>query len=81
MFSLTTTLQQPLQSDDIIEKQLGENWRKAGDILSVYQANNGTCYIQAVLANDLDSSTQLRMKSHPESTVLIEDLPYALITE
>jgi len=81
LFSLTTTLQQPLQSDDIIEKQLGENWRKAGDILSVYQANNGTCYIQAVLANDLDSSTQLRMKSHPESTVLIEDLPYALITE
>lgn len=79
LFSLTTSLKEAIQSDDILEKQLGENWRKAGDILATYQADNGTCYIQAVLANDLDSSTQLRIKSQPESTVLIEALPYALV--
>lgn len=78
LFSLTTSLQNPIQADDIIEKQLGENWRKAGDILATYQADNGICYIQAVMANDLDSTTQLRINSQPESRVLIEALPYVL---
>ena len=78
LFSLTTTLKQPIQRDDILEKQLGENWRKAGDILCTYQADDGACYLQAVLGSDVDSTTQLRIKSQPESTVLIETLPYAL---
>jgi len=78
LFSLTSTLEKRLQSDDIIEKQLGENWRKAGDILSAYQADDGNCYFQAVLNNDVDSSTQLRIKSQPESTVQIKPLPYTL---
>ena len=81
LFSLSTTLKQPINATDIIEKQLGENWRKAGDILCAYQADDGTCYIQAVLANDVDNSTQLRIKSQPESTVRIEALPYSLIVE
>ena len=81
LFSLTTTAEQPLQSDDVIEKQLGENWRKAGDILSVYQASNGQCYIQAVLGSDVDVTTQLRMKLQPESKVIIQALPYSLVTE
>ncbi len=81
LFSLSTTLKQPLQSDDIIEKQLGENWRKAGDILCTYQADDGNCYFQAVLGNDVDSSTQLRIKSQPESKVLINKLPYCVTAE
>lgn len=79
LFSLTTSLEKPIQSDDILEKQLGENWRKAGDILATYQADDGTSYFQAVLANDLDDSTQLRLKSQPESKVIIEELPYTLV--
>lgn len=81
LFSLSTVLNQPIKSDDIIEKQLGENWRKAGDILSTYQADNGDCYIQAILSHDVDSSTQLRIKSQPESKINIEDLPYSLAVE
>jgi len=81
LFSLTSSLKQPLQSDDTIEKQLGENWRKAGDILCAYQADDGNCYFQAVLSNDVDSSTQLRIKSQPESKELIKPLPYALTTD
>jgi len=81
LFSLSTSLKQPIQSDDIIEKQLGENWRKAGDILSTYQADDGNCYFQAVLGSDVDSSTQLRIKSQPESKVLIQALPYSLTVE
>ncbi|MBU2923243.1 tRNA-modifying protein YgfZ [Colwellia sp. 1_MG-2023] len=81
LFSLTTLLNQPVQNDDIIEKQLGENWRKAGDVLSTYQADDGTCYIQAVLGHDVDSSTQLRIKSQPDAKVAVETLPYSLTVE
>lgn len=74
-----------IQADEItppvIEKQLGENWRKAGDITSTYQADNGQCYIQAVLNNDIESSTQLRIKDHPETSLSILDLPYTLNEE
>jgi len=81
LFSLSSTLKEPIKSDDIIEKQLGENWRKAGDILCTYQADDGTCYFQAVLGNDVDNSTQLRVKSQPESIMQIEALPYSLTVE
>ena len=81
LFSLTSTLEKPLKSDDVIEKQLGENWRKAGDILCSYQADDGSCYFQTVLNNDVDSSAQLRVKSQPDSQVSVKPLPYALTAE
>jgi len=65
----------------IIEKQLGENWRKAGDIISYYIADNKECYLQAVLANDIDSTTSLRIKDLNDSTLSIYDLPYPLTQE
>jgi len=81
LYSLKTQLTQPLENDDVIEKQLGENWRKAGDILTTYQADNGYCYLQAVLNSDLDDNTVLRIKSQPESRVTVQALPYSLVTE
>ena len=81
LYSLATQLSQPLNKDDIIEKQLGENWRKAGDILASYQADSGQCYLQAILNSDLDDSTALRIKSQPESKVSVQTLPYSLVTE
>lgn len=65
---------------DIIEKKLGENWRKAGDVLAVYQASNLQAYIQGVLANDVDNSTELRIKTQ-NSTLTIIPLPYKLSTD
>jgi len=80
LFSLQGTLAHPLSADDVIEKQLGENWRKAGDILSSYQSDNGQCYIQAVLSSDLyeDGESALRLKLSPESSLKICELPYSL---
>ena len=65
---------------DIIEKKLGENWRKAGDVLAVYQADNKHNYIQGVLANDIDDNTELRIKSQ-DATLAILALPYKLNTD
>jgi len=81
LYSLRTSVAQPLEIDDVIEKQLGENWRKAGDIITSYQADNGECYLQAVLNSDLDNSTALRIKSQPESSIKVQSLPYSLVTE
>ena len=81
LFSLATSLKLPLNTDDIIEKQLGENWRKAGDILATYQANDGNGYLQAVLGSDVNESTPLRIKSQPESVVEVKPLPYSLNIE
>ena len=65
---------------DIIEKKLGENWRKAGDVLAVYQASNMQSYIQGVLANDIDDATELRIKTQ-DSNLTILPLPYKLSTD
>jgi folate-binding protein YgfZ len=65
---------------DIIEKKLGENWRKAGDVLAVYQASNSQVYIQGVLANDIDDTTELRIKTQ-DSDLTRLPLPYKLSTE
>jgi len=65
----------------VIEKQLGENWRKAGDITSIYQAEDNSLTIQAVLAKDTDSSINLRIKDQPVSKLTVMDLPYTLIQE
>ncbi|MEH6593937.1 MAG: tRNA-modifying protein YgfZ [Colwellia polaris] len=65
---------------DIIEKKLGENWRKAGDVLAAYQASNNQTYIQGVLANDVDENTELRIKQQ-SSNLAILPLPYKTNTD
>ncbi len=80
LFSLATKLEQALQAEDIIEKQLGENWRKAGDILATYQADDGSCVIQAILVNDKEQPP-LRIASQNNAVVTQQLLPYTLETE
>lgn len=79
LFSLQGT-SQAIEPGDIIEKKLGENWRKAGDVLASYISDDNTCYIQAVLANDIDEKTELRIKTQ-ESLLTLMPLPYTLSTD
>lgn len=84
LFSLSGTLTEALSADfvpSIIEKKLGENWRKAGDVTSYYYADDHTITLQAVLNNDVDSSTALRIKSLESATLSINALPYTLSQE
>jgi hypothetical protein len=67
-----------ITSAPIIEKQLGENWRKAGDVISFYQSHNNNVLIQAVLAKDTDESTPLRIQGKPNCNLLVNQLPYSL---
>ena len=63
-----------------LKKQLGENWRKAGDILASYHADDGSCAIQAILSN-ADEEQKLQIKSQDNSFVTIAQLPYELSDE
>ncbi|WDE06361.1 tRNA-modifying protein YgfZ [Thalassomonas viridans] len=77
LYSLTAR-QASIPSGAVIEQQIGENWRKAGDALKSYQADNGQVYVQAVLATDIDENTSLRVKAQPETSLSIAALPYSL---
>ncbi|MCJ8320331.1 MAG: tRNA-modifying protein YgfZ [Colwellia sp.] len=85
LFSLVSENNELIQVEticagDIIEKQLGENWRKAGDILASYTSETQT-YLQAVLANDVDTNTVFRLKKQPELLFKLTALPYTINQE
>jgi len=63
--------------DATLEKQLGENWRSAGDLLASYISDDGTCYMQLVIANDLEKDTVFRFKHQPASNASMLSLPYS----
>jgi folate-binding protein YgfZ len=67
-----------IHAGDIIEQQLGENWRKAGNVLSSYVSDDGTYYLQGVLASDIEDITNLRIKHHENSALSLVELPYKL---
>lgn len=77
LYSLSANSTEDLTTT-VIEKQLGENWRKAGDIISSYQSDNGQSYFQAVLARDTSADTNLRLNTQAQSSVTILPLPYSL---
>jgi hypothetical protein len=77
LYSLESRRTDIIQTDDILEKQLGEHWRKAGDILAYYQADNGHCAIQAILVNE-EELPRLRLSSQSNLIISFKTLPYSL---
>lgn len=80
LFTLTGQVDEKLSTDSVIERQLGENWRKAGIILHSYHADDHSVYIQAILASDINETSHLRLKINDEyfATLKIQSLPYSL---
>lgn len=76
-------LDSPLSDDDIIdiERSVGENWRKAGEVLAHYQYSNGEFVAAMVIANNLDEDSQFRLASQPNSRLSLELPPYPLDQE
>ncbi len=83
LFTLSTKVKTPLNEHTTIELQLGDNWRRAGNILSYYQADCGQIYLQAILASDINDESTLRLKINDEqyAPLSIEPLPYTLIQQ
>ena len=74
--TLATAVVNEVPASLVVEKQVGENWRTAGDLVNSYASDDGTCYVQLVTANDLDEETKLRFKEQPETLLSLQATPY-----
>lgn len=61
-----------------LELKLGDNWRRTGTILAMTKLADDTVWIQAVLNNDLEPDSILRVKEDQISELTIKPLPYSL---
>lgn len=65
-----------------LETQVGENWRRAGKLISqAYNKHTNTFYGLVVLPNDSEPSQSLRVKHEPQVELTIQPLPYSLEDE
>ena len=62
---------------DTIEKQLGENWRVAGTVISVAKLERETWFM-AVLSNDTTPEDLHRLADHNAITCYPNNLPYSI---
>jgi folate-binding protein YgfZ len=69
------------QPADELELQLGENWRRTGTVLAANHLADGTVWVQAVLNNDLEADSKLRVREDAGSQLTIQPLPYSLMEE
>jgi len=65
-------------ANDALEMQIGENWRRTGTILAACQLDNGEVWVQAVLNNDLEADTVLRVQGDEGGKLAIQPLPYEI---
>ncbi|WP_263064521.1 tRNA-modifying protein YgfZ [Dickeya dadantii] len=72
-----TGAQAPAAGDEL-ELKLGDNWRRTGTVLAASQLHDGTLWVQAVLNNDLEADSVLRVRDDSGSQLAIQSLPYSL---
>ena len=63
---------------DALELKMGENWRRTGTILAAVQLESGDVWVQAVLNNDLEAESVLRVQGDEGGQLTIQPLPYSL---
>ena len=67
-----------ITAESVLEKQLGENFRRAGNVIAHYQSDDGQVYIQAVLASDTEDDSVFRIKGQDGVNLSLMPLPYTL---
>ncbi|MGD8205406.1 tRNA-modifying protein YgfZ [Pantoea sp. FN0305] len=66
------------EAGDALELRMGENWRRTGTILAAVQLESGDVWVQAVLNNDLEADSELRVQGDDGGLLAIQPLPYSL---
>ncbi|WON78879.1 tRNA-modifying protein YgfZ [Serratia sp. UGAL515B_01] len=69
------------QAGEDLELKLGENWRRTGTVLAAVTLADGTLWVQAVMNNDLEADSVLRVRDDNSSQLAIKHLPYSLTEE
>lgn len=66
------------EAGDSLELKLGDNWRRTGTVLAAAQLQDGTLWVQAVLNNDLEADSLLRVREDGDGALAIQPLPYSV---
>lgn len=67
----------PAAGEDL-ELRLGDNWRRTGTVLAACRLQDNSVWVQAVLNNDLEADSALRVREDADSKLAIQALPYAI---
>ncbi|MBF9001641.1 tRNA-modifying protein YgfZ [Vibrio nitrifigilis] len=83
MYPISGNITTPLPQGEVIEleRAVGDNWRKAGQLMAYYQFADKHAIALAVLPNNLEADTQFRLANQPETRWKMEPLPYSLDDE
>ena len=65
-------------ANDSLELQMGERWRRTGTVLAAVQLDDGVVWVQAVLNNDLEPGSELRVEGDEGGQLTLQPLPYSL---
>lgn len=66
-----------LQPGDTLEIPVGDNWRRGGTVLRCATLGRET-WLLAVVANDTEVGTNMRLKDQPNTVFTVQSLPYSL---
>ncbi|WP_027253581.1 tRNA-modifying protein YgfZ [Photobacterium halotolerans] len=69
------------KAGDVLERSVGDNWRKGGTIIAGYQFSDQQSLALVVLPNDLEENTAFRLAAEPENQWQQLPLPYSLDEE
>lgn len=61
-----------------LERQVGDNWRRAGTVIMAVNRSEHQYDLLAVLPNDIEQGTAIRVKGDDDSFLEIHSLPYQL---
>ncbi|TCV91709.1 tRNA-modifying protein YgfZ [Biostraticola tofi] len=78
LYWLAGTAHRLPEAGEDLELQLGENWRRTGTILAACRLADDRVWLQAVLNNDLEAGSRLRVKDDVAGALTIQPLPYLL---
>ncbi|MFM5837357.1 tRNA-modifying protein YgfZ [Aeromonas rivipollensis] len=77
LFVLAGQATGPVASGDTLEIQLGDNWRRSGMVLNVWQ-QDGQLWLTVVLPKDTEADASFRLKQEEGSRLALQPLPYSL---
>lgn len=66
------------EAGEDLELKMGDNWRRTGTVLAASQLADSSVWVQAVLNNDLEPDSVLRVRDDAQSQLSIQPLPYSL---
>ncbi|MFB6434893.1 MAG: tRNA-modifying protein YgfZ [Candidatus Malihini olakiniferum] len=78
LYWLAGTSSRVPEAGEDLELRMGKNWRRTGKILAAFPLSDSILWVQAVLNNDLEADSVLRIRDAKESHLTLQPLPYSL---